>query len=98
MNSGVNVIDQGSPAFPNSKAMASYAVDWTGGNCKIWEKGVLKRTQTLTGTIPTILGVSLANLCSRGSGGGTFNGRFYAVLMYDTLLTDAEIAQNWAAF
>jgi hypothetical protein len=98
MDSGVNVIDQGFPAFGNSKSMASYAVDWTGGNCKIWQAGTPIGTQALTGTIPTVLGVSLANLCSRGGGGGNFDGRFYAVLLYDTLLTDAEIAQNWAAF
>jgi hypothetical protein len=98
MDSGINVIDQSSPAFGNNKSMASYAVDWTGGNCKIWQNGTSIKTQALTGTIPTTLGVSLANLCSRGGGGGNFNGRFYAVLLYDTLLTDSEISQNYSAF
>ena len=99
MDTGVNVIDQNSPAFPvTTKSMMSYAMDWTGGNCVLWQDGSLNKTQALTGTIPTTLGVSSANLATRGAGGGNLDARFYAVLLYDTLLTDAEIAQNYAAF
>jgi hypothetical protein len=98
MDSGINVIDQNSPSFPTSKAMASYAVDWTGGNCKLWKDGSANKTQALSGTIPTTLGVTSANLGTRGGGDGDWNGRIYAVLTYDTLLTDSEIAQNYAAF
>jgi hypothetical protein len=98
MDTGVNVIDQTSSFPSNTKSMMSYAMDWTGGNCVLWQDGSPNKTQALTGTIPTVLGVSSANLATRGAGGGDLNARFYAVLVYDTLLTDSEIAQNWAAF
>jgi hypothetical protein len=78
--------------------MASYAVDWTGGNCKLWQDGSANKTQALSGTIPTTLGVTSAKLGTRGGGGGNWNGRIYAVLTYDTLLTDSEISQNYSAF
>jgi hypothetical protein len=96
--STLKVIDA-NVGFGLDKAMATYVVDWTGGNQYVYKNAGVQATGSLSGaTKPTAASVSSTNVGSRGSGGGNFNGSVYACLWYNRRLTDAEITQNYNAF
>jgi len=96
--STVKVIDT-NINFGTSKAMATYVVDWTGGQQFAYKNDGVQATGSLSGaTKPTVASVTHTNVGTRGGGGGDFTGQVYACLWYNRRLTDAEITQNYNAF
>ena len=96
--SSLKVLDA-NVGFGLDKAMATYVVDWTGGNQYVYKNAGVQATGSLSGaTKPTSAAVSFTNVATRGGGGGDFNGSVYSALWYNRRLTDAEITQNYNAF
>lgn len=65
------------------------------GNVKLYRDGVLVNTGTLTSSIPSNINFRIG--ADVNSGGEALGGNIYSVKVYNTVLTAAEVQQNFQA-